>query len=47
MIDDIEPPFARRPIDRGDIDDIPELAAGIVAQERHDLHDVRSLCGDR
>ena len=40
MIDDVEAPFAPRPVDRGDVDDAPELAALVVAQEGGDLHDV-------
>ncbi len=47
MIDDVEALLARRPVHRGHIDDVPELAARIVAQERRDLHDVGRLCGDR
>ena len=40
MIDDVEAPFAARPVDRGHVDDIPEQAARIVAQEAHHRNDV-------
>ena len=40
MIDDVEALLARRPVDRGDVDEADELAARIVAQEGHDLDDV-------
>ena len=40
MIDDVEALLARRPVDRRNVDDADELAARIVAQERHDLDDV-------
>src|SRR5436190_15226849 len=36
MINDVEAPFALRPIDRGNIDQAPELAAFVVAQERRE-----------
>src|SRR5262245_62334817 len=42
MIDDVEAPLAPRPVDRGDVDDAPELAALVVAQEGGDLDDVAS-----
>ena len=40
VIDDVEALFARRPVDRGDVDEAHELAARVVAQEGHDLDDV-------
>ena len=40
MIDDVETPLARRPVDRGDVDEAVELAALVIAQERDDLDDV-------
>ena len=40
MIDHVEAPLARRPVDRGDVDEAEELAALVVAQEGHDLDDV-------
>ena len=43
MIDDVEALLARRPIDRGDVDDVDELAGRIVAQECRDLDDVGGL----
>ncbi len=43
MIDDVETPLAARPVDRGDVDDVPEQAARIVAQEAHDRDDVARL----
>ena len=42
MIDHVEAPLAARPVDGGDVDEAPELAALVVAQERDDLHDVGS-----
>jgi hypothetical protein len=42
MIDHIEAALALRPVDRGDVDDAPELAALVIAQEFHDLDDVGS-----
>src|SRR5262249_59415923 len=44
MIDDVEAPLAPRPVDRGDVDDAPELAAFVVAQKGGNFHDV---AGDR
>ena len=43
VIDDVEAALAARPIDRGDVDDIPEQTARIVAQEAHDRDDVGRL----
>ena len=40
MIDDVEALLARRPVDRGDVDDADELAGRVVAQEGRDLDDV-------
>src|SRR5229473_200952 len=40
MIDHVEAALTPRPIDRGDIDNAPELTAFIVAQKGHDLDDV-------
>ena len=40
MIDDVEALLARRPVDGGDVDE-GRSAARIVAQERHDLDDLR------
>src|SRR5262249_57974568 len=47
MIDHVEAPFAPRPVDRGDVDDAPELAAFVVAQEGGNLHDVTGVRADR
>ncbi len=43
VIDHVETPLAARPVDRGDVDDAPEQAARIVAQEAHDRDDVGGL----
>ena len=44
MIDHVETLFPPRPINRGHVDDIPEQAAGIVAQKAHHRNDVARLC---
>src|SRR4051812_35149601 len=41
MVDDVEALLAPGPIDRGDVDNAAEQAAGIVTQESCDLDDVR------
>ena len=46
MIDDVEAPLAARPIDRGNVDQIAELAARVVAQKAHDRDDVGGLRRD-
>src|SRR5262249_30868038 len=40
VIDDIEASLTARPVDRRHIDDAQELAALVIAQERHDLQKV-------
>src|SRR2546425_822494 len=40
MIDHVEAALAPRPIDRGDVDDAPELTALVIAQKDRDLDDV-------
>src|SRR5262245_53475502 len=47
MVDDVEALFAARPVDRGDVDQAPELAALVVAQKGGDLHDVADDGADR
>ena len=43
VIDDVETLFAARPVDRRDVDDVPEQATRIVAQKAHHRHDVARL----
>jgi hypothetical protein len=40
MIDHVEAPFPLRPIDRGDVDQAPELAALVVAQKYRNRADI-------
>src|SRR5262245_6387011 len=44
MINDVETPFAAGPVDRGNVDDAPELASLVITQKRGDLRDI---AGDR
>src|SRR5205814_62803 len=47
MIDNVEAALAAWPVDRGDVDEAPELAALVVAQKPDDLHDVMTDRADR
>src|SRR5262249_46115711 len=40
MIDDVEAAFAAGPVDRGNVDDAPELASFVVTQKRGELHNL-------
>src|SRR3954453_3150289 len=46
MIDDVETLLAARPVNCGNVDETPEQAALVVAQERDDLDDVARVGGD-
>ena len=47
MIDHVEALLAAGIVDRGDIGEVDEAAAGIVAQESHDFDDLVGLHADR
>src|SRR5205807_7058745 len=47
MIDNVEAALAAWPVDRGDVNEAPELAALVVAQKCDDLHDVVTDRADR
>src|SRR6266567_7436935 len=47
MVNHIEALLALRPIDRGDVDDAPEQATLVVAQELHHANDIGDVGGER